>query len=592
MRLNKKLKIGFLPTLLVLVAMLVVACGGPANQGGSTATPATTHTKASQDKQIFISGVAEAGISDLATFDPALVSDTGSEAAVDNVFTGLVQLDHNLQVQPQLAASYSVASDGVTWTFKLRSNLMFSDGTPLTSADVVYSITRALAPATQSPLGLYYLNIIKGANDFNSGKAKTLTGISAPDANTVVIVAKKPAAYFLQTLTYPTSYVVEQSVVKKWGTAWTDHLADNGGQGGAGPFKVKEYTHNKQIIFVPDTNYYGPKPQLSEVIYPFFKAVDTTYQVYQVNGVNDSLIPSTHITTDRHRTDYVQSPQLAIFYFTMNFLQKPFDQISCRQAFALAVDKDLIAKSVFKDEVIATNHIVPKGEYGYNPGLTGPDGTTSTAGNTTKAKQDLQACMQAQGYSSVAQFPPITLTYASSGQQDFRNQAAAQQQMWQTTLGISVKIDDIDFNKLVGDENLGANNPLQFFSGPGWIADYPDPQDWITLQFDKVSAGASNSMSFGQNKGPDAAAEQALQLQMEQADVNGNKTAREQAYWSIEQTLVNDVAWMPIYQSTANFLRKPCTQGFVDNALGIVPPNDWGNIYISTDSPCASTTTS
>jgi len=588
MRLNKKLKIGFLPTLLMLVAMLVVACGGPANTPGTTPT-ATTHTKASQDKQVLISA-AEAGISDLGTFDPALVSDTGSNAAIQNVFTGLVQLDDHLIVQPQMAASYSVASDGVTWTFKLRSNLMFSDGTPITSADVVYSITRALAPATQSPLGLYYLNIIKGANDFNAGKAKTLTGVSAPDANTVVIVAKKPAAYFLQTLTYPTSYVVEQSVIKKWGTAWTDHLADNGGQGGDGPWKVKEFTHNKQIVFIPNSNYYGPKVQLSELVYPFFKSADTTYQVYQVNGIDNTGIPSTHFLTDKHRTDFVQTPQLTIFYFTMNYLQKPFDVAACRQAFALALNKDLIVKSVYKNEVVATNHIVPQGEYGYNANLTGPDGTTSTAGNATKAKQDEQACMQAQGYASVANFPPITFTYASSGVQDARNEVAAEQQMWSTVLGINVKINDIDFNKLVGDENLGANNPLQFYSGPGWQADYPDPQDWLTLQFDKVSAGSSNSMSFGQNKGPDAAAQQALQLQMEQADVNGDKTAREQAYFSIEQQLVNDVAWLPTYQSTVNELRKPCVQGIVDNALSITPPNSWGNIFISTDTPCASLT--
>lgn len=585
MRFNKKLKLGFLPTFLVLIAMFVVACGGQGNSGGATPT-ATTHTKASADKQVLIDA-SEAGISDLSTFDPALVADTGSEAAVDNVFTGLVQLDHNLQVQPQLAASYSVASDGVTWTFKLRPNLTFSDGTPLTSADVVYSITRALAPATQSPLGLYYLNIIQGANAFNAGTAKTLSGVSAPDPNTVVIVAKKPAAYFLQTLTYPTSYVVEQSVIKKWGTAWTDHLADNGGQGGDGPFKVKEYTHGKQIVFIPNPNYYGPKPQLSEVVYPFYKSADTTYQVYQVNGIDNTGIPSTDITADRTRSDYHQVPTLAIFYYTMNYLQKPFDVTACRQAFALAINKDLIVKSVYKNEDIATNHIVPKGQYGYDANLTGPDGTT-TAGDTTKAKQALATCMQQQGYSSVAQFPPITFTYASSGVQDARNEVAAEQQMWQTVLGISVKTDDIDFNKLVGDENLGANNPLQFYSGPGWIADYPDPQDWLTLQFDKVSAGSSNSMSFGQNKGPDAAAQQALQLQMEQADVNSNPTARAAAYNSIEQQLVNYVAWLPIYQQSANFLRKPCVQGIVDNALAIIPPNDWGNIYISTDTPCAS----
>src|SRR5690349_9553489 len=330
MRLNRKLKLGFLPTFLVLISMLVVACGGQANTPGTTPT-ATSHPKASQDKQVFI-GQAGIGISDFATLDPALVSDQNSGWAIADLFTGLVELDNTLTPKCVLCSTYSVASDNITWTFKMKSNLTFSDGTPLTSADVVYSITRALSPATQSPLGLYYLNIIKGAADFNSGKAKTLAGISAPDANTVVIVAKKPAAYFLETLTYPTSYVVEQSVVKKWGTAWTDHLADNGGQGGDGPFKVKEYTHGKQIVFIPNSSFYGPKPQLSEVVYPFYKSADTTYQVYQVNGLDEATIPSTHITLDRTRSDYHQSPQLAIFYYTMNFLQKPFDIIECRQA--------------------------------------------------------------------------------------------------------------------------------------------------------------------------------------------------------------------------------------------------------------------
>ena len=333
------------------------------------------------------------------------------------------------------------------------------------------------------------------------------------------------------------------------GNGLTDHLADNGGQGGDGPWKVLEYTHNKQVVVVPNPNYYGPKPQLAKVVYPFFKSADTTYQVYQVNGIDYTGVPSTHVATDRLRSDYHATPQLAIFYYSMNYLQKPFDVTSCRQAFALAENKDLIAKSVWKDTVIATNHIVPKGEYGYNPkSSTGPDGTTSTAGNPTKAKQDLQACMQAQGYASIANFPPITLTYASSGVQDARNEVAALQQMWQTVLGISVKINDVDFNKLVGDENLGANNPLQMFSGPGWIADYPDPQDWTTLQFDKNSNGASNPMSFGQNKGPDAAAQQAIQQQLEQADVMpsatpAQQTAREQAYFAAEQQLVNYVAW-------------------------------------------------
>ena len=590
MRLNKKLKLGFLPTFMVLIAMMVVACGGQGNSGGATPT-AASHTKASQDQQVLISG-AEIGTGDILSFDPALAPDAFSSSAIDMVFTGLLQLNDKLQVACQLCSTFSVGSDGVTYTFHLKPNLMFSDGTPLTSADVVYSMDRALDPKTQSGTAPYYMRYIKDASARNSGKVKTLIGdsLQTPDASTVVVIASQPVAFFIDSLVYPTSFVVEKSVIQKWGTAWTDHLADNGGQGGDGPFKVSEYTHNKQIVFVPNPDYYGAKPQLAKVIFPFVKVADTGYQLYQVNQVDSTSIPTTHLETDRKRSDFINAPFLAINYYTMNYLQKPFDVTACRQAFALAINKDLIVKSVWKNSFIATNHIVPQGQYGYDANLKGIDGTTSTAGNTTLAQQKLQACEQAEGYASASSFPPITLTYSSAGSQDVRNEVAAMQQMWQTTLGITVKTDDIDINKLFADEGLGSNNPLQFYTGPAWLADYPDPEDWITLQFDK---GASqNGMSFGQNKGPDAAAQQALQVQMEQADLMPGTTAAQQAsraaaYNAIEQQLVNYVAWFPMEQQEINILQKPCVQGVIQNAFGLVPPDDWGSIFISTDTPCA-----
>ncbi|GAC1566861.1 MAG: ABC transporter substrate-binding protein [Ktedonobacteraceae bacterium] len=572
MRSSKKLKAGFLPTLLMLIAMLVVACGGTSNQGGTTPT-ATSHTHAPQSQQVLITGV-EAGVSEISTFDPALSTDYYSIVAIDNVFTGLVQLDDKGQVQCQLCSSYSVAPDGVTWTFNLRQNLMFSNGTPLTSADVVYSIDRALDPKTQSGTGPYYLRYIKDATARNNGTIKTMIGDSllAPDPNTVKIIAAEKASFFLDALTYSCSYVIDKTLIQKWGTAFADHLADNGGQGGDGPFKVLEYTHNKQIVFVPNTNYFGPKPQMQELIYPFYKNADTTYPAYQVNQLDDTVVPTAHYSTDKHRSDFHQVNLLQINYYSMNYLQKPFDVTSCRQAFALAINKDLIVQAAWQGQFIPTNHIVPSGMPGYNPNLTGPDGTTSTAGNTTKAQQDLQACEQAQGYSGVSQIPPITLTYSSGGAQAIRNEVAAMQQMWQHVLGISVKTD----------------NPLQFFSGPAWIADYPDPQDWITLLFGKGQA--QNGYNFGENKGPDAAAQQALQAQMLQADVMPNGPARYAAYNQIEQQLVTDVAWLPMEQATAALLRKPCVQGVVDNPQLLTPPNDWANVYISTDTPCATVT--
>src|SRR6266571_4785405 len=226
MRNDKKFTWGFLPTLLVLMSMLLVACGG-----GSTTTT-TTPSKAPASQQVLNMPFWN-GTSDIKTFDPALSTDTNSIAAINNVFTGLVQLDDNLKIQPQLASSYDLASDGLTWTFHLRPNLKFSDGTPLTSADVVYSINRALLPATKSVVGPVYLGLIKDSDKLNAGKIPTIIGDSllTPDPNTVVIIANKKASYFLDALAYSTSFVVEKSLIDKYGDTWTDHLNMGGGDG-------------------------------------------------------------------------------------------------------------------------------------------------------------------------------------------------------------------------------------------------------------------------------------------------------------------------------------------------------------------------
>jgi oligopeptide transport system substrate-binding protein len=579
MQSSKKLGMKLLPTLFVLMAMLLVACGG-----ASTTTTTTPSQKAPAAQQV-LNMPFQNGVSDLKTMDPALSTDAPSIAGEDLVFTGLVQFDNNLRVQPQLASSYQVSSDGLTWTFHLKPNLKFSDGTPLTSADVVYSINRALLPATKSVVGPTYLGLIKDSDKLNAGKIPTIIGDSllTPDPNTVVIIANKKAAYFLDALVYPTSYVVEKSVVEKYGANWTDHLADNGGQGGDGPFKVQSWTHGTNITFVPNPNYYGPHPQLTKLIYPFYKDRGTNFQAYQAGQTDYSqLIPSADLATAKAlpNNQYQSVPQLWINYYTMNYLVKPFDNIHIRQAFELAINKDLIVHSVYKDTFIATNHIVPKGMPGYNPNLTAPDAVTGTSGDPAKAKALLQQGLQEEGWSSVSQMPAVRLTYPS-GDPNLNNEISAVQQMWQTTLGISVKANPEDFNKLLTDTEAALNNPngLQFWS-LAWIADYPDPQDWTTLQFDK---GAQyNQINYGQNHTANAAQQQQTQQALEAADVNPDQTSRMQQYNQAEQQLVNDVAWLPMEQVAIPQVLKAYVRGMVFNPQLLIPPNDWGNIYIAT----------
>ena len=579
MQSRKQFAWGFLPTLLCTLAMLLAACGG--SNGGTTSTT----TKAPANKQIYIAPLA-IGSTDIKSFDPALASDLYSSQAAEMVFTGLVTLNDKMEVVDQLAASHSIAADGTTYTFKLKPNLKFSDGAPLTSADVAYSLDRTFDPATKSPTALFNIGLIKDSDKRSNGQIKTLIGDSliTPDPQTITIKTSQKAAYFLDELTQQTSMVVEKKLIQKYGTNFTDHLNEGGCNG---PWQVSQYIHGKEIDFVPNPDYYGARPQLAKVVFPFYQKLDTQYTAYLANQVDGAAVPAAQLAQAKAlpSKQYYQYPSLANSYLAMNYLTKPFDNIKIRQAFALAINKDEIAHNIYKDTVFASNHIVPQGQPGYNPDLTGPGGVKGTSGDPALAKQLFQQGLQEEGL-TVATFPPVAYTVSSTGDADIRNMNAAMQQMWKNVLGVNVTIDDIDFNKLLDNLNAATNNPkgMQMW-GLGGIATYPDPQNWLTSTYDKGSA--NNNMNYGQNNSSNAAIQQQTQTLMEQADTNMDNTTRMQQYNKAEQQLVNDVAQVTLFQQTVAGVLKPCVVGVAQNVLALTPPDDWGSIYKTTNPDCA-----
>ncbi len=576
MKSGKKFSKGFLPILLALIAMLVVACEGGA--GISHVTPTAAPAKAAPAQQLLNLPLP---VSDIQTFDPGLASDQAAMDAISTVFTGMVQLNDQLQVTSQMASTWASSSDGLTWTFILKAGLKFSDGTPITSADVVYSIDRALSPQISNLSGeaLTYLDLIKDSDKRSVGKIPSLINDSllTPDANTVVIKLNKATAYFLQALAYPTSFVVEKKVITRWGLKWTDHLADNGGQGGAGPFMVASYDHTKGIDLVPNPNYYGPRPQLKKLRFLFYKSPNTQYKAYQAGQIDETAIPSANFAQASKRADFSKNLEPIIFYYSMNYLIKPFDNIHIRQAFDLALNKDVLAQTVYQGRMIPTCHIVPSGMPGYNSNLQCPGGAP-TSGDATMARVLFNHGLQEEGL-TLATLPPLKITYPK-GSPYQENEIRAVRQMWQKILGINVQPDPIDFKLLLIDvENtINSARGLQMWA-INWIPDYPDPRDWTMVQFDKGSP--YNSSNYGQNNSSNAAHQQQVQKQMEEADVITDVNARLQMYHQTEQQLVNDVAWLPVFQSYAARLLKSYVVGRVYNDLGLVPPNDWANIYIA-----------
>lgn len=578
---GKTITPGLLFILGCLIPLLLIGCNSPFSRGSQAGTSAS--------QQVYRYGAVTL---DISSFDPAQASDQTSQEAVSMVFTGLVQLDDNSQIQPQLAQSYDVSSDGLTYTFHLRPGLTFSDGTPLDASAVAYSIDRALSPALVQLNGvtLTYLGRLKGAPERASGKLASLlgSGIKVLDKQTIQLTTSTPSAYFLKALTSPTAYVVEKKVIDQWGTHWTDHLNDNGGQGGAGPFVVQSYNHNTGIVFRPNRAYYGLHPRLQKVVFDFYPSAASAFQAYQ-NDQEDLIkaIPSEQLTTAINLPDhqYRQTPALAIDYIAMNYLYKPFNNLHIREAFALAINKDMIADRYFKGSHISTCHIIPSGMAGYNPALHCPEGVT-TAGDPAKARALFQQGLQEEKLTQ-AKFPMLKITYTNNVPA-LNDEITALRQQWQQVLGVRVQADVVDFETLLTEENATSCDGGQLVKcqdqglemwAASWSADYPDPQDWISLQFSQNAP--NNQENFGQNLSPAAFDQQRLQEQMLQADIEQNQHTRLTLYNQIEQQLVNSVAWIPLAQRSNVSLLKPYVVGKVFNAQGLTPPDDWSRISIT-----------
>ena len=580
MRFGKKCTLGFLPSLLVLIAMLVTACGTTNGPTGPAKAPASQ-----QHLRIDGSGGGAAG--DIATFDPAIASDASSINAIEMVFSGLVMMNTNLQAVGELAQSWS--HQGTTWTFHLKPNLKFSDGTALTAQDVAYSINRALSPAENNisgGLALTYLGLIKDSSAFangDTGAPSTLIGdsIIVKDASTLQLILSHNTGYFLQALAYATSWVVEKSLIDKWGDKWTDHLPDGGG---SGPWRVLSYSHNTGIKYVPNPNYFGPHPQLSEVDFEFYKTAETSFKAYQANQIDQAPIPSAQVPTQKAilGKQFHQVPQLWISYINLNFLYKPLDNIKIRQALELALNKDVLNQSILNGVDTPTCHIVPNGMPGYDANLKCP-GNAPTSGDPTMAKQLLQEGLQEEGLTS---FPKLNLTYPANSPTTAKLMTTILQ-MWQTVLGITIGTDVRDFNTelkaesqttCTGSVQSCVNQGLAMWS-IGWIADYPDPQDWLTLQFGK--GAGYNQGNYGLNISSDTAQQQQVQTNMDTADRMDVGQARLDAYNAAEQQLVNDVAWLSLDQVNVVYAMKTYVAGWFDNPQGSIPPAYWANIYIS-----------
>jgi oligopeptide transport system substrate-binding protein len=463
------------------------------------------------------------------------------------IFSGLLKLNDNLEPVPDIAANMpTISSDGLTYTFQLRKDVKFSDGTPVTADDFQYSWERVANPATNSPTAAVYLGDIVGVSDMLTGKATRISGVKIIDNYTLQLTINSPESYFLYKLTVPTFFVVEQSNVSSGVNWWQKPI-------GTGPFKVQEWKKDTDFILARNDLYYADKAKITQVKM-ILNSTSSDMDLFETGQI-DIASPSTAYydkimdKAEPFYSDLSISINLSVDYIGFNCKQPPFDDANIRKAFSLAIDKDKMVSLTYRNMAQKAEGILPPDLPGYNKNLVGLDYDVNQA----------QALIKASKYGDVSKLPPITLTIeGAGGTADPITQALVYQ--WKQNLGVDVKVRELE-PEVYNSSNLSQELDQMYYFG--WIADYPYPQDFLEILFNSRS-----SFNYG------GYSSQAVDTLIQQANQALDQNNAFSQYQQAEQQIVNDAAILPLTFGETYLLVQPYIKNLRINALGFINFNE------------------
>lgn len=476
------------------------------------------------------------GGTDPRTLDPAQVNDTNAGEYIAEIFSGLVALDKDLKVVPDIAERWEVSADRKTYTFYLRKEVKFHDGRPVTAQDFKYSIERVANPATLSPTAENYLGDIVGVKDKLNRKAAEVSGVQVVDDYTVKITIDAPKSYFLAKLTFPTAYIVDKNNVERGGRAWTNQ------PNGTGPFKLKEYVRAQRIILAKNEYYYGEiKPKVDEV--HFILSGGSAMTMYENGDLESVYVTISDIervsdpNSPLNKQLYI-GPALTTGFVVFNTRKPPFDDPKVRLAFAYAIDRQKVIDVVYRKMPLAAQTILPPGMPGY------AEPTNPITYDPAKAKQLLAESKYA------GKLPDITWTTIGGGGSAAQN-IQVMAAMLKDNLGARISIqqtDDASFFNTIDDP---AKNPYQMFD-VGWAADYVDPQNFLDILFRSTS-----TQNWASYSNPE------VDKLLDQAALENDNAVRFKLYQQAEQLILNDAPVIPLTHSREYWLTKPYVKGMI-----------------------------
>jgi oligopeptide transport system substrate-binding protein len=384
------------------------------------------------------------------------------------IFEGLLRYNPtNAAPVPGLAESWMVSPDGRTYAFRLRDNLRWSTGEPLTAEDVVYSWRRLLDPRTGSPYAgvLFYVD---NGEAYHTGLVKDpeLLGVRALDAQQVQVRLVEPTPFFLNLCAFPTLAVVPRQAIERHGDRWLlVHPVPS-----SGAYELVSWRLNDRIRLRRNPRYWDTASTRSEVVdlLPCVNA-STALNLYETGAADivwdKNLVPADLLDVLLKRPDFHVHPSLGTYFIRFNVTRKPFDDPRVRQAFAMATDKRRIVEKITRGGESVARSYTPPHVSGYEPPV-GLDRDPETA----------RRLLAEAGFPNGRGFPAFDYLFDTTSR--LQEQIAIElQAMWQAELGVRAEL-----RKLEWKAYLVAQSRLDYdLCRSSWIADYDDPSTFLDM---------------------------------------------------------------------------------------------------------------
>lgn len=474
------------------------------------------------------------------TLDPAQATDTTSSAVLRQIFDGLVELDEKMQPVASIAEKWTISPDQRVYTFTLRRGVRFQNGREVKAADFKYSLERAARG--KKP---WVVEKLAGAAEVIKGQATGIRGIRLVNDATLELTLEGPFAPFLMLMAYDAAFVVPREEVERLGPEFGSKPV------GTGAFRFVSWRHDDQVVLEAFKDHFRGAPYLDRIVYRIINDDNTRFQEYRAGNLEHVDVPSGQFRAVQKDPVLARElfvyPMLGTYSLRFTMAQPPFkDNKKLRQALNYAIDKEAIANVILEGSVVPARGVLPPGMPGHNPELVG----------YPHDRQKARRLLAEAGYPDGKGLPPITLHYNTS---PLHRRICELVQAQLRELGIPIQLSSLDwaaYIKLVDDGGTQWHRM-------GWLADYPDPENFLTVLFHTRNIGPPGNSSRFSNAEVDKL--------FDEADRMPAGPARLARYREAEKVIVEEAPWVFVYWYTSRLLQKPSVKGLERSAMSSAP---------------------